>query len=100
LQRRDLQGASDGELVALYGEVMTELAERGIVRSGNQPIADMAERVIADYYGVEPEPPNQKSSTSLHLTEPRSRSRRFGEPSLLARISRRCGRLTSMSSRR
>jgi hypothetical protein len=52
---------TDAEIVALYGEVMGELYERGIVRSGNNPVADMAERVIADYYGVEPEPPNQKS---------------------------------------
>lgn len=52
---------TNAEMVALYGEVMSELYERGIVRSGNNPVADMAERVIADYYGVEPEPPNQKS---------------------------------------
>src|SRR5207244_769823 len=52
---------SDGQLVALFGEVMSELRTRGVVRSGNNPIADMAERVIADYYGVEPEPPNSRS---------------------------------------
>ena len=52
---------TDAQLVALYGEVMSELFDRGIVRSGNNPIADMAERLIADYYGVEPEPPNSKS---------------------------------------
>jgi len=52
---------TDGQLVALFGEVMSELRARGVVRSGNNPIADMAERVIADYYGVEPEAPNSKS---------------------------------------
>ncbi len=56
-----LHGKTNAELVALYGEVMSELHQRGVVRSGNNPIADMAERVIADYYGVEPEPPNSKS---------------------------------------
>src|SRR4051794_29305934 len=40
---------------------MHELHRRGVIHSGNNPIADMAERVIADYYGVEPEPPNTKS---------------------------------------
>lgn len=52
---------SDGQIVALYGEVMHELHRRGVVHSGNNPIADMAERVMADYYGVEPAPPNTKS---------------------------------------
>lgn len=32
--------------MALYGEVMAELLKRGIVHSGNNPIADMAERVV------------------------------------------------------
>ena len=40
---------------------MAELLARGVVRSGNNPIADMAERVVADYYGVEPAPPNEKA---------------------------------------
>jgi hypothetical protein len=52
---------TDAELVALYGEVMSELFERGVVRSGNNPISDMAERLIADYYGVERQPANNKS---------------------------------------
>jgi hypothetical protein len=56
-----LDSRSDAELIALYGEVMGALRQRGIVRSNNNPIADMAERVIADYYGVDPEPPNNKS---------------------------------------
>jgi hypothetical protein len=57
----DLGEISDDALVALYGEVMGELHRRGVVRSGNNPIADIAERVIADFYGVEPQPPNSKS---------------------------------------
>lgn len=57
----DLADRTDGQLVALYGEVMHELHRRGVVHSGNNPIADMAERVVADYYGVKPEPPNTKS---------------------------------------
>lgn len=52
---------SDAQMVTLYGEVVGELHKRGIVRSGNNPIADMAETVVADYFGVEPEPLNRKS---------------------------------------
>lgn len=40
---------------------MSELFERGVVRSGNNPISDMAERLIADYYDVERQPANNKS---------------------------------------
>ncbi len=57
----DFTNKSDAQMVALYGEVMGELRDRGVVRSGNNPIADMAETVVADHFGVEPEPPNQKS---------------------------------------
>lgn len=45
---------SQAELLRLYGEVMTELKGRGFVRSGNSPVADTAERIVADMYGVEP----------------------------------------------
>lgn len=55
------RGKTDAEVIALYGEVMGELFERGIVRSGNNPIADIAEYLVADHFGVEPEPPNNKS---------------------------------------
>src|ERR1019366_10133907 len=57
----DLDSKTDAELITQYGEMMSALHRRGIVRSGNNPIADMAERVIADYYGVAPLPPNNKS---------------------------------------
>lgn len=57
----NLAKKSNAQIVALYGEVMSELRDRGIVRSSNNPIADMAETVIADYFGVTPEPPNQKA---------------------------------------
>lgn len=52
---------TDAEVVALYGQVMSELHRRGVVRSGNNPIGDMAKTIIADYYGVTPQPPNNKS---------------------------------------
>jgi hypothetical protein len=58
---RRLDTLSDTALVALYGDVMTELLRRGVVRSANNPIGDMAEGLIAGYYGVDPAPPNVKS---------------------------------------
>lgn len=61
IQLPDLTALPDRALVTLYGAVMAELLERGVVRSANNPIADMAERVVADYYGVEPAPPNEKA---------------------------------------
>ena len=48
-----LSDYSQAELLRLYGEVMTELKGRGFVRSGNSPVADIAERIVADMYGVE-----------------------------------------------
>ena len=59
--KTDFNDRNDAQLIALYGEVMAELLKRGIVHSGNNPIADMAERVIANYFEVDPAPPNQKS---------------------------------------
>lgn len=52
---------SDDELIAHYGQVMAVLLERGIVHSANHPIADIAERLVGDHYGVKPEPPNSKA---------------------------------------
>lgn len=56
-----LERRTDGELIGLYGEVMVELRRRKIVRSANNPIADIAEQLVATYYGVDPEPPNSKT---------------------------------------
>ena len=48
-----LRDYSREDLLRLYGAVMLELRERGYVRSGNNPVADVAERIVADLYGVE-----------------------------------------------
>ena|SRR5215216_3366846 len=57
----DLSALSDGELIAVFGDVMAALRERGVVRSDNNPIADIAERLVADYYGGKLAAPNEKS---------------------------------------
>ena len=35
------------KLLTLYGKVMSELRRRGIVRSGNNPVADLAELLVS-----------------------------------------------------
>jgi hypothetical protein len=47
-----LDNYSREDLLRLYGAVMVALRERGYVRSGNNPVADIAERIVADLYGV------------------------------------------------
>ena len=56
----NLGNLSDREVISRYAEVMAELERRDIVRSGNNPIADIAERLIADYFHVELAAPNEK----------------------------------------
>jgi hypothetical protein len=50
-RRRALELANlrDDELPRLWGELMEEMRNRGIVHSGNSPIADIAERVAAEH---------------------------------------------------
>jgi Family of unknown function (DUF6998) len=45
----------DGELLALWGSLMSELNARGIVRSDNNPLGDYCEFLVAAHYGVKPE---------------------------------------------
>jgi hypothetical protein len=44
---------SDTELLGLWAAVMEELRRRGVVRSSNNPVADYAERLVADRLGLE-----------------------------------------------
>jgi hypothetical protein len=57
----NLEDRTDAELITLYGAMMAEMRRRAIVRSANNPIADIAERLVARHYGVDPEPPNSKA---------------------------------------
>lgn len=45
----------DGELLGLWGSLMAELNERGVIRSDNNPIGDYCEFLVAAHYGVRPE---------------------------------------------
>jgi len=55
MSRIELDRFDDAGLLGLWAQVTDELRARGIVRSANNPIADRAERIVADLYGVEPE---------------------------------------------
>src|SRR3954447_1842980 len=57
----DLEGLDDRELVRLFGRVMLALRERNIVRSANNPIADIAEQLVAAPYVGSVAPPNEPS---------------------------------------
>ena len=57
----DLRGLSRAQLLALYGEVLARLHEIGAVRNFNSPTGDIAEQLVAEYYGGTVASNNQKS---------------------------------------
>ena len=54
----DLTQLSDAKLLALWADVMTELKSRDVIRSANNPVADYAERLVADQLGLTLAPPS------------------------------------------
>lgn len=48
------------ELLRLYSRVLTELIERGVVRSRNAPAGDLAETIVAKAYRGELAAPSEK----------------------------------------
>jgi len=49
----DVAGLSVRELLALWGGSLRELRRRGVVRTFNSPIGDIAEELVALHYGGE-----------------------------------------------
>lgn len=47
----DLETTSTKSLLRLYGQILTELLRRGVVRSRNAPAGDLAETLVARAYG-------------------------------------------------
>ena len=47
-----LKSLSELGLLQLYAELMEELRDRGIIRSGNNPVADYAEKVAVERLGL------------------------------------------------
>jgi len=57
----DLVGLSTRDLLRVYASVLDELLARGIVRTRNAPIGDVAEHVVALAYEGELAPRSEKS---------------------------------------
>jgi hypothetical protein len=49
----DLEVLSVRELLALWASALRELRDRGVVRTFNNPIGDIAEALVALHYGVQ-----------------------------------------------
>lgn len=57
----DLGAMSVRQLLRLYSRILTELIQRGVVRSRNAPAGDLAELVVAKAYQGELAPASEKS---------------------------------------
>jgi hypothetical protein len=53
MPRPDLKELSTRELLALWASALRELKERGVVRTFNNPIGDIAEELVAGHYAGE-----------------------------------------------
>lgn len=51
LPRTDLQTRSTAQLLADYSDILTELIRRGVTRSRNSPVGDLAEYLAVTAYG-------------------------------------------------
>lgn len=51
----DLDALSPAELLRAWADVMRRLRDLGVVRSGNNPVGDICEGLVAAHYGVTPE---------------------------------------------
>jgi hypothetical protein len=67
VNQTQLKKLSIPELFQLWSNTLTELRNRGAIRSANNPIADYGELLVARYYGVEPE---SKSNRGFDLKTP------------------------------
>ena len=52
VQMSKLKSMDELGLLRLYAELMEELRSRQIIRSGNNPVADYAEKVAVEYFGL------------------------------------------------
>lgn len=57
----DLASLTARELLALWAGALRELRDRGVVRTFNNPIGDLAESLVADHYSGERASFNQKT---------------------------------------
>lgn len=52
MESPDLAGLSVGDLLGLFAATMRELKGRGVIRSANNPVADLAEGYVAERLGL------------------------------------------------
>jgi hypothetical protein len=57
----DLETTPTKSLLRLYGQILTELIRRGVVRSRNAPAGDLAEALVARAYGGQLAAKSEKS---------------------------------------
>jgi hypothetical protein len=48
----EFEDLSDSELLQLWARVMTELRDRQVIRSSNNPVGDYCELIVAAHFGV------------------------------------------------
>ena len=77
-----LHQSSVRELLSLYGDIMEQLRERGVVRTGNSPVGDYAEILFANAFGWALE---ANSASGHDATDPQGlryqiKGRRLGAP--------------------
>lgn len=59
---------STARLLSDWAAIMRELRRRGAIRSENNPTGDLAEALVAEFYGVEPEA-NSTAGYDLRLSD-------------------------------
>lgn len=65
----DLTGASVGELGRLYRAILAELRRRGVIRTGNAPVGDYAEWLVARASGGALAPNTSQSSWDVETSD-------------------------------
>lgn len=69
MDRLDLTGASVGELGRLYRSILAELRRRGVIRTGNAPVGDYAEWLVARASGGTLAPNTSQSSWDVEAPD-------------------------------
>jgi hypothetical protein len=57
----DLQQLTGRQLLRLYSDILSELVSRGVIRSRNAPLGDLAEWLVVRAYNGQLAPPSAKS---------------------------------------
>ena len=91
-----LRDAADEELPVVWALAMEELRRRGIVRSSNNPVADIAEALVADTLGLRLAP---KGAQGYDAEGDDGRRYQVKSRRLTGHNRRRRARATSASSR-